>query len=86
MLESLWPESLQLCWRETPTGMFSVSAPVVATPVGGCCCWGVGEVAAVVRGMYGAGSGFGGGWPAAWGVQCLFWLGNWALGYYYLGF
>ena len=41
MLESLWPESLQLCCRETPTGMFSVSAPVVATPVGGCCCWGV---------------------------------------------
>ena len=37
MLESLWPESLQLCWRETPTGMFSVSAPVVAAPVGGCC-------------------------------------------------
>ena len=48
MLESLWPESLLLCWRETPTGMFSVSAPVVATPVGGCCCWGVGGGAAVV--------------------------------------
>ena len=45
-----------------------------------------GGVAAVVRGMYGAGSGFGGGWLAAWGVQFLFWLGNWSLGYYYLGF
>ena len=54
---------------------------MAAVAVGG---WG--EVAAVVRGMYGAGSGFGGGWPAAWGVQFLFWLGNWALGYYYLGF
>ena len=43
MLEPLWPEGLQLYWRETPTRMFSVNfakfltAAFLSGACGGCC-------------------------------------------------
>ena len=42
--------------------------------------------AAVIRGVFGAGSGFRVGWRAVGLAEFLFWRGDWGLGHHSMGF